>query len=307
MKKVLFFLAVLCICTVSCTKEKTDYEAELETSIPEYGDFEEAYTVTSGNYKVSIEALNGQLYHGYNDIRLKISSSTGEIVDVSEVTFLPIMNAADGRTVSCPHPYITTYMADGNYYSGYSVFTAVSSASQTWDLYIGFKVAGQVHRVKSSIAVYDQKNKNLNMTAFVGNDGEQYYIALVSPQNPKVGENELIAGIYTYNRPTSLPSDEFQDASQFSYSQVEGYTLRLDPRMPEPSMGNHSSPNNKDLTQGADGMYRGVVNYTMTGNWTLNFMLIDPKGEILKGTEVPMDHSPGVVGEKSELYIDILF
>jgi hypothetical protein len=35
MKKVLFFLAVLCICTVSCTKEKTDYEAELETSIPE--------------------------------------------------------------------------------------------------------------------------------------------------------------------------------------------------------------------------------------------------------------------------------
>jgi hypothetical protein len=77
--------------------------------------------------------------------------------------------------------------------------------------------------------------------------------------------------------------------------------------MPEPSMGNHSSINNKDLTQQNDGLYHGVVNYTMTGNWTLNFIMLNQNGKILKGTEVPTDFTPGVEGVKSELYIDILF
>ena len=77
--------------------------------------------------------------------------------------------------------------------------------------------------------------------------------------------------------------------------------------MPEPSMGNHSSPNNKDLVQGDDGFYHGVVNYTMTGNWTLNFIFMNQNGKILKGTEVPKDFTPGVECKKSELFIDILF
>lgn len=72
-------------------------------------------------------------------------------------------------------------------------------------------------------------------------------------------------------------------------------------------MGNHTSPNNQDLTQRDDGLYHGVVNYTMTGNWTLNFILVNQNGLIVKGTEVPTTFTPGVEGAKSELYIDILF
>jgi len=77
--------------------------------------------------------------------------------------------------------------------------------------------------------------------------------------------------------------------------------------MPEPSMGNHTSPNNVDLTRHDDGLYYGVVNYTMTGNWTLNFILVNQNGFIVKGTEVPTTFTPGVQGVKSELFIDILF
>jgi len=72
-------------------------------------------------------------------------------------------------------------------------------------------------------------------------------------------------------------------------------------------MGNHSSPNNQDLTQQSDGLYHGVVNYTMTGNWTLNFILQDESGQTIKGTEVSTEFTPGIDGEKGELYIDILF
>ncbi|MGV3761867.1 hypothetical protein, partial [Parapedobacter sp.] len=218
--------------------------------------------------------------------------------DVAGVTLLPITTDANGGTGVCPHRYELAYRPDSNYYSGYSVFTSESHADGTWTLTIGLTGANQILTAKTPITVQAQPNQNLNMTAFTGKDDEQYIIALVAPSRPKVAENELVAGIYRLNG---------TDPSQLSYTEVSGYTLMLDPRMPEPSMGNHSSPNNVDLTQQTDGLYHGVVNYTMTGNWTLNFIMQNEDGRIVKGTEVPTDFTPGMEGVKSELYIDVLF
>lgn len=308
MKKAIFFLIPVCLSVMSCTKEKTDYEAEINTVVTEHYEFKEAAAINIDGYHVSIEALNGIFYKGYNEIRLKISvANTNENINASTVTFLPVMTSADGSRASCPHRYNLAYNADDKYFPGYAVFTGESGTNETWELYISFTINNQSHSVKQAITVQEQTNKNLNMTNFTGKDGEQYFIALVAPQKPKVAENELVAGIYKFNEPTSPPSGSFPDPSQFSYSEVSDYTLQLDPRMPEPSMGNHSSINNKDLTQQDDGLYHGVVNYTMTGNWTLNFIMLNQNGKILKGTEVPTDFTPGVEGVKSELYIDILF
>ena len=308
MKKIIFLLTAMCFMVVSCTKEKTDYEAEIDAEVIEHNEFKEAYTINSNGYKISIEALNGTFYRGYNDIRMKITNGqTGAKANATTVTLLPIMSSANGDRASCPHRYDLVYEQDEDCFSGYSVFIDASSPESSWELYISFTIANQTYTVKQSISVGEQTNKNLNMTTCMGKDGEEYYIALVSPQKPKVGKNGLIAGIYRYNRPTNPPSGEFPDASQFSYTEVSGFTLQLDPRMPEPSMGNHSSPNNKDLTQQDDGLYHGIVNYTMTGNWTLNFILLNQHGQILKGTVVPETRTPGVEGVKSELHIDILF
>lgn len=306
MNKIIFLLAAMCVAVVSCTKEKTDYEAEIGTIVTEHDEFKVASTIDSYGYKISIEALNGTFYKGYNAIRLNITKSQSkEKVDLSEVTFIPIMTNAEGKQISCPHRY--DLQDKGSYFSGYAVFTDESLANEGWELYISFTIADQRYTIKQAVTVQEQPNKNLNMTTFTGTDDEQYFIALVSPQKPKIAENELVAGIYKFNKPINPPSGSFPDPSQFSYTEVNGYTLQLDPRMPEPSMGNHSSPNNKDLTQQSDGLYHGLVNYTMTGNWTLNFILLNQNGQILKGTKVPEDFTPGVEGAKSELYIDILF
>lgn len=307
-KKITFFLTAMCFAVASCTKDKTDYEAEIDTLVPEYHEFKEAVAVHSDGYDISIEALNGTFFKGYNEIRLKITDSqTNKKANTAAATFLPIRTTSNGSKVSCPHRYDLVDKPDDGYFSGYSVFTDESDADGSWELYISFTIAGQTHTAKQPISVQQQTNKNLNMTTFTGKNDQRYFIALVSPQKPKVGENELVAGIYRYNKPTNPPSGNFPDASQFSYAEVSDYTLQLDPRMPEPSMGNHSSPNNKDLIQQSDGLYHGVVNYTMTGNWTLNFILLNQQGQILKGTIVPTDFTPGVEGVKSELHIDILF
>lgn len=302
----LFITATVFAVITSCTLDKTDFESEINRDVTEYLEFEEATSFNSGNYRISIEALNGTFYKGYNEIRLKIMDQTNRALNNSEVTFLPILTGSDGNKVSCPHRYSLIYNADEQYYLGYTVFTSLSNPMENWNLHISFTANNQTHTVDQLVPVQNQTNKNLNMTSFTGNDGEQYFIALVAPQKPQVAENELVAGIYKYNQPTE-PAGAFPDPTQFSYSEASNYTLLLDPRMPEPSMGNHSSPNNVDLTQKEDGLYYGVVNYTMTGNWTLNFIMLNQNGEVIKGTEVPTDFTPGIEGAKSELYIDILF
>lgn len=297
----------LLLMIVSCTLDKTDYESETNTAVPEHYEFKETTTVNTDGYKISIETLNGAFYQGYNEIRVKITNTqTNENITASKVTFLPIMTNAAASKTSCPYQYTLEYKPDGKYYSGYSVFTEKSNTVANCKLYLSFTLNQKLYTVNKDITVNEQSNKNLNMTSFTGNDGEQYYIALISPQKPKVAENKLVAGIYKYNKPTAS-TGPFPDSSQFSYSEVKGYTLQLDPRMPEPSMGNHSSPNNQDLIQGDDGLYHGVVNYTMTGNWTLNFILLNQNGKIIKGTKVSTDFTPGVPGAKSELFIDTLF
>ena len=92
-----------------------------------------------------------------------------------------------------------------------------------------------------------------------------------------------------------------------TYTIANNYFLELDPRMPGEDMGNHSSPDNQDLTQGIDGFYHGKVNYTMSGYWTLNFILKDTQKRVIKGTEVPDTVKIGEFGEQNKLHIDILF
>ncbi len=297
MKKALFFLVLAGCILLSCTKAKTDYEAEIRTAVSNDYSLKEAVSIPGHSFQISVEAWNGRFYKGYNPIRVKLSAVAPGAV--SAVSFLPVMTGTDGSQNSGPHLPHLTYHAGGNYFSGYVVFPEESAAGRSWQLHLEASIDGKTYSVQQNITVQPQTNKNLNMTRFRGKDNADYIIALIAPQQPKVAENELVAGIYKL--------EESTEPGPAPYTEVSGYTLQLDPRMPEPSMGNHSSPNNKDLMQEADGLYHGVVNYTMTGNWTLNFIMLDPNGKILRGTPVSKDFTPGVPGAKSELHIDILF
>lgn len=292
-------LGLLALCmaaTMACTLDKTDFEAELNTEIPKNQVFEEAIKVGLGTYTLSVEVLDGTFYKGYNPIRATLYNSQNEpVTDDFSLQFLPLATLSDASQLACPHTSELVFNHEQNNYTGYVIFTDQSTDQNSWQTQWQLATNGQTHVGVESVRVEDQPNKNLNMTMFTGNDGEQYCIALVAPMYPKVAENPLVVAIYQY-----------QEASQ-TYTTADAYTLLLDPRMPEPSMGNHSSPNNVDLTQQQDGLYHGVVNYTMIGNWTLNFILLNNSGEVVKGTEVPTDFTPGVEGAKSELHIDILF
>jgi hypothetical protein len=84
-----------------------------------------------------------------------------------------------------------------------------------------------------------------------------------------------------------------------SFPVVDDYTIKIDPRMP--SMGNHTSPNNVDLTQGSDDLYHGKLSLTMTGYWKINLQLMNSQDEVLKG-ETITEETPA-----SSIYLEIEF
>jgi len=301
--KTFIYLLLCCFAITSCTIDKTDYQAETNTVTPENKTFKEVFSTENETYLLRVEALEGQLYTGYNEVRVHLlEAHSKQAVEKAKVRLLPIQVTETGKEESCPHSPEWVYDPQGKYYTGYCVFTQ-EGIQGSWVLVITVESTAFYFQKMQPIEVKPQSNMNLNMTSFIGRDQEEYLIALVAPIQPKVAENILVAGIFKRNKVEDLDSE----ALNLPYVPVENYTLLLDPRMPEPSMGNHSSPNNRDLVQREDGFYQGVVNYTMTGNWTLNFMLQNNQGRILKGTKVPTDFTPGVAGVKSELYLDILF
>ena len=292
-------LAMLFFALLGCSKDKTNYEAELAEIVNDDVVFKEVIKITKGAYSIHIEALNGSFYKGYNEIRLIVMNARGELIKPTSFQFLVSYVSSNAILFYAPQAENLVFDSKENKYGGYVVFTAESRENKEWNLQFNLELDGILHEFNQVVQVKEQLNKNLNMTSFLANDGEEYLLALIAPIKPKVSENPLIAGIYKLNKATA--------GSLSNYSRVNDFTLRLDPRMPEPSMGNHSSLNNKDLIQQTDGFYHGVVNYTMTGNWTLNFILENQDGKIIKGTVVPTDFTPGVQGVKSELFIDILF
>ena len=110
---------------------------------------------------------------------------------------------------------------------------------------------------------------------------------MIEPKNPIIGNNELVVGVYEME-------------SMMSFPVVQDFTLTLDPRMP--GMGNHSSPNNTNLTyNSADNRYHANLTLTMTGYWVLNLKLMNTEGDILKGEAVTEDNI------QSSLYLELEF
>lgn len=306
MKSFYYFVAITLFAT-ACTIEKTDYDSELIVEVPNQEKFEEILQTNQSGYTISIESNNGKLYKGYNAIRVKIqNTNTLEEVTNAQVTVLPLLKTSDGSAIgTCPATNQLSYLAKEKHYEGHIIFTQENKDHQ-WDLLLQIIIGEQEINYQSSVKVAFQPNKNLNMTTFVGYDEVEYIIALAAPSAPRVAENELVACIYKKNASVVIDGENQEELLNV-FTTADNFILHLDPRMPEPSMGNHSSPNNKDLIQAQDKRYYGTVNYTMTGNWTLNFILENHQGRIIKGTKVPTDFTPGVEGVKSELYIDILF
>ena len=274
-------LAVVAIALAffSCS---SDNDTPVVDELAELTKFKE---ITNTTHTIEVYTHTGALEQGYNGISLRIKDkASGDYVKNATVSWMPLMHMTT-MTHSCPKSEVKKITADGTLYEGNIVFQMAQNATEYWDLKIDYTVNGTAYTATSVIDV--PASAKQRVTTFTGSDNVRYIVAYVEPHHPKVALNDITVGVYKME-------------SMISFPVVDNFKVKIDPRMP--SMGNHGSPNNVDLTQSAlDKLYHGKLSLTMTGLWKINLQLLNASEVVLKG-ETITDLVPA-----SSIYFEIEF
>lgn len=256
------------ILLVSCTKQdvngNTSDSNGSDISIGKLH-FISSKVLQSTSLKLSLYRQYDSLFVGYNPLFFKLEdTATQQVIRNAQINIHPEMNMISSKH-SCPVDQ-PVFADSSQLYQGAATFIMASmdDMQMSWSLPISVAVDNAVFA--DTFAINNVKNTASDISflrAFkVSTTGKQYYLTLVHPWQSEqiVGINNLEIAIY-----------QMQDKDNFLA--VDGLNVSFIPTMP--SMG-HSSTNNVNPTStGKAGHYAGAVNFTMTGDWQLDFTVSD--------------------------------
>lgn len=272
-------LIFITLFTVSCSTDNDD------NTVNELDNLIKVQDLTNDTHTIEIYTKTGVFYTGYNAISIRISDNeTNSYIENASINWIPVMDMTTMKH-SCPKSKVTKTANKETLYEGYIIYQMTNTDGSGWSLTINYNIDGTDYTVTDTITVLQSELQNVS--SFTGSDTKRYVVALIEPNEPFIGINKLVVGVYSMETMMSFPS-------------VENYTLTLDPRMP--GMGNHSSPNNTDLTfSSTDAMYHANLSLTMTGYWVLNLKLLDTENTVLKGEDITEENT------QSSLYLELEF
>nr|WP_314994253.1 FixH family protein [uncultured Capnocytophaga sp.] len=228
-------------------------------------------------YTVRLQNTTGTFVMGYNDLMLSVVDAAGKEVALEAATFTPWMNMFEGdgkggftqkvmHTHTCPH---TPLAKEGNVWKSQVLFQMITGPSGVWFATITFKVAGKEYELKRlDFEVKPQTNKALGTVnrfkLFPGDKGQAHLYALVAPESPKAGENEIALGIWKMQNMQSFP-------------QVTDWVVEV--KVSE--KGNTAAISTATLRY-ERGFYRGKVTYPKAGEYTLSYTLKDAQGKAIQ-------------------------
>ncbi len=281
MKKLKFILPILALIVLFTSCNPSDDNPIVD----ETDGLQKVTEFSNQDHTIEMYTKSGKFYTGYNEISIRIKNNTDNTYfNDYTINWMPKM-VMPSMTHSCPKSTINKDLEADSLYKGYLVFQMTSADNSGWSIKFIYTINNVEYTIENTISVLQAPRQRV--TVFTGSDGVRYILAMVNPSKPEIAVNDMEVTLHKMENMMSFPI-------------VPDYTITLDPRMP--SMGNHSSPNNTDLTYNTDEMmYNGDLSLTMTGYWKLNLKLLNPNGEILKGEDIT-DNVPS-----SSLYLEIEF
>jgi hypothetical protein len=258
----LFLLGTMIFCSSDDNNTTTPISSELDG-------INKIQEITNDTHVIELYNTNGALEQGFNGISLRIKNkTTNEYEKNATITWTPVMHMTS-MMHSCPKSEIAKTASKETLYNGFIVFQMAQNDTEYWDLQVDYTIDDVAYTATAVINV--PASAKQRVTSFMGSDNVRYVIAMIEPTTPKVATNDVTFGLYKME-------------SMMSFPVVDNFKIKVDPRMP--SMGNHGSPNNVDLTQSADQLYRGKLSLTMTGYWKINLQLLNNLEEVLKGETI---------------------
>ncbi|WP_406843437.1 FixH family protein [Flavobacterium soyae] len=282
--KILKYITILALAMTffSCS---SDDNSSTEIPIDETTGLQKIQEISNENHTIELYSKSGTLLQGYNHITLRIKDKkTNAYIKDAKISWLPLMHMAMMEH-SCPKSAVAKTSDKQTLYEGDIIFQMAQNDTEYWNLTIKYTVNTIPYTASDNIKVPASAKRTVS--TFNGTDGGRYVVAYIAPQNPKVATNNISVVVY-----------KMQDMMTFAV--VNDFKIKMDPRMP--SMGNHGSPNNTDLTQSTiDGFYNGKLSLTMTGYWKINLQLLNASDDVLKGEPVTTENPA------SSLFFEIEF
>lgn len=225
-------------------------------------------------YRVRFFSPTGSLHTGYNDIYVVATKivSANYIKDIEISNFTPVMSMASGMKHSTPTSSSIENFNNGilAVRHGWISFVMNSSENGSWDLDFDIRILSTNEHFSLPINVNALEEGQKWISQF--KIGEQaYHISLVNPTDWKVGTNNIEAYVTEVSAEKKNP-----------YRVTDKkFTIDITPTMPD--MDFHSSPEGEPLKADETGIYKGIVNFTMTGLWRLHLTVKDDEGNIVAG------------------------
>lgn len=279
--KYLFTLLLFIGITTSCSED----DDSVVNSAPLEG-LNKIYEFHQPDHQVEIYTEKPSIEVGHNELYLRFyDKSSQNYLSSVNATWNPVMHMGT-HAHGAPFSEIKT-TADPSIYSGFIIFQMPDDEHHYWELTLSYEIDGSMFTLTEKITVVNPANNLVTTQSFTGTDDAHYVLAMAAPKNPQVAINDMEAYLY-----------KMEDMMTFSI--VENYRIKIDPRMP--SMGNHSSPNNEDLTYRADTKsYQGKLSLTMTGYWKINLKVVNAQNEVLKGEDITEENV------SSSIYFELEF
>jgi hypothetical protein len=281
MKSKYLLLLLLTYVFFSCSTDDTN---DIEP-VNEVADLLLITEIVNGDQTIELFNTKGMFETGYNQISLRLKdNATDSYIENASLSWMPVMQMPSMQH-SCPKSDIVKAAGKNTVYEGFIIYQMTNTDGSGWSLTLNYTVDGVEYSVTETIEVFQYENQNV--TSFMASDDTRYVLALIEPKDPGIAINEMKVGLFKMQNMMTFPV-------------VEDYTITLDPRMP--GMGNHSSPNNTDLTFNiTDNFYYGDLSLTMTGYWKLNLKLMNAADDVLKGEDVTEEN------EASSLFLELEF
>ncbi|ANI88567.1 hypothetical protein A9P82_04210 [Arachidicoccus ginsenosidimutans] len=242
-----------------------------------------SYVLSGTSIRVDVYRQYDSLFVGYNPLYFKLTdTASGQLVNNASLMLNPTMNMGammHGCPIDQPE-YIDSLRL---YKAGISFLMSSDAAmdmnesmdmSVGWTLPTNISLNGNTYKDTLPVTVKDMGVGKEFIQSTLGSDGNTYYLVLVHPwqKEQAVGMNDLEVAVYRKD-------------GMFDFPAVDGLTLSFVPTMP--SMG-HSSPNNIAPVSIGNGHYKGKVNFTMTGDWQLDFTIKNGSNTLANGVDIDL-------------------
>jgi len=269
------FLLILAstVLLVSCGKE----DLKVKTPEDEAAGLIKVDSLKNGGYTFYVfKKDTGYFKVGYNEVYIQLKNNTTEkYIEDANLTWNPLMHM-ETMSHACPYSAISKVKNTNTLYKGHFIFIMASDAMEYWEITYHYVKGTDTLAVATNRPYVINPMGRLRYKRFKGSDDAYYYVALVNPteSNVQVGTNEITACLY-------------RQKDLFTFNPVRNYTIEIDPRMPDPSMGNHTSPYNENLKYDTSAdLYKGKLNLTMTGYWKINLIVKDSAATVIKGDSI---------------------